>query len=92
MTTDLGDFIRDQRRNARLSLRKLSEMAGISNPYLQPHELTEVEPVAYGKPPQLGNLSERLRLGHSAQRFQNSPSGVSNDKLGDVLQERELPP
>ena len=31
---DLGDFIRDQRRTARLSLRKLSELAGISNPYL----------------------------------------------------------
>lgn len=31
---DLGGFIRDQRRNARLSLRKLSERAGISNPYL----------------------------------------------------------
>jgi transcriptional regulator with XRE-family HTH domain len=31
---DLGDFIRDQRKNARLSLRKLSEQAGISNPYL----------------------------------------------------------
>ena len=31
---DVGDFIRDQRRTARLSLRKLSELAGISNPYL----------------------------------------------------------
>jgi len=31
---DLGGFIRDSRRNARLSLRKLSELAGISNPYL----------------------------------------------------------
>jgi transcriptional regulator with XRE-family HTH domain len=31
---DLGEFIRDQRRHARLSLRKLSELAGISNPYL----------------------------------------------------------
>ena len=31
---DLGSFIRDQRRNARLSLRSLSEQAGISNPYL----------------------------------------------------------
>ena len=31
---DLGAFIREQRRNARLSLRKLSELAGISNPYL----------------------------------------------------------
>ncbi len=31
---DLGEFIRDQRRVGHLSLRKLSEMAGISNPYL----------------------------------------------------------
>jgi transcriptional regulator with XRE-family HTH domain len=31
---DLGEFIRDQRRRDRLSLRKLSELAGISNPYL----------------------------------------------------------
>jgi transcriptional regulator with XRE-family HTH domain len=31
---DLGSFIRDQRRNARLSLRSLSDRAGISNPYL----------------------------------------------------------
>jgi len=31
---DLGEFIRDQRHIGHLSLRKLSEMAGISNPYL----------------------------------------------------------
>lgn len=31
---DLGDFIREQRAVARLSLRRLSDMAGISNPYL----------------------------------------------------------
>src|SRR4051812_42383432 len=31
---DLGEFIREQRSTARLSLRKLSELAGISNPYL----------------------------------------------------------
>jgi transcriptional regulator with XRE-family HTH domain len=31
---DLGEFIRTQRRRDRLSLRKLSELAGISNPYL----------------------------------------------------------
>ncbi len=31
---ELGGFIRDQRRMACLSLRKLSELAGISNPYL----------------------------------------------------------
>ena len=31
---ELGEFIREQRRIGHLSLRKLSEMAGISNPYL----------------------------------------------------------
>ncbi len=32
--SELGEFIRDQRRQASLSLRKLSDLAGISNPYL----------------------------------------------------------
>ena len=31
---DLGAFIREQRSSNRLSLRRLSELAGISNPYL----------------------------------------------------------
>lgn len=31
---DLGEFIREQRRVGQLSLRKLSEQAGVSNPYL----------------------------------------------------------
>jgi transcriptional regulator with XRE-family HTH domain len=43
---DLGAFIRDQRRNARLSLRKLSELTGISNPYLSQIERGLREPSA----------------------------------------------
>lgn len=31
---DLGAFIRDRRESARLSLRRLSHLAGVSNPYL----------------------------------------------------------
>jgi transcriptional regulator with XRE-family HTH domain len=31
---DIGSFIRQQRAVARLSLRRLSELAGVSNPYL----------------------------------------------------------
>jgi transcriptional regulator with XRE-family HTH domain len=31
---ELGEFIREQRNVGHLSLRKLSELAGISNPYL----------------------------------------------------------
>ncbi len=30
----LGDYLRDQRRAAQLSLRQLAEQAGVSNPYL----------------------------------------------------------
>jgi len=30
----LGDYLREQRQAARLSLRQLSELAGVSNPYL----------------------------------------------------------
>jgi transcriptional regulator with XRE-family HTH domain len=43
---DLGAFIRDQRRSARLSLRKLSELTGISNPYLSQIERGLREPSA----------------------------------------------
>ena len=31
---DLGEFIREQRNVGQMSLRKLSELAGVSNPYL----------------------------------------------------------
>ena len=30
----LGDYLREQRTNARLSLRQLADLAGVSNPYL----------------------------------------------------------
>jgi transcriptional regulator with XRE-family HTH domain len=33
-TREIGGFIRDLRRNARISLRQLAEQAGVSNPYL----------------------------------------------------------
>ncbi|MYS90379.1 MULTISPECIES: helix-turn-helix domain-containing protein [Streptomyces] len=31
---NLGDYLREQRRNAQLSLRQLADAAGVSNPYL----------------------------------------------------------
>ena len=33
-TFDLGDFIREQRRTAQISVRQLAKLAGVSNPYL----------------------------------------------------------
>ena len=32
--SDVGEFLREQRRNAQLSLRQLTDAAGVSNPYL----------------------------------------------------------
>src|SRR3954466_14240156 len=32
---NLGDFLREQRRSAQLSLRQLADAAGVSNPYLR---------------------------------------------------------
>jgi transcriptional regulator with XRE-family HTH domain len=32
--SDLGEFIREQRRNAQISLRQLAQQTGVSNPYL----------------------------------------------------------
>jgi transcriptional regulator with XRE-family HTH domain len=34
LSHDVGEFIRDLRRNARISLRQLAEQTGVSNPYL----------------------------------------------------------
>lgn len=34
LSHDIGEFIRDLRRNARISLRQLADQAGVSNPYL----------------------------------------------------------
>ena len=32
--SELGDYLREQRQSAKLSLRQLAEVAGVSNPYL----------------------------------------------------------
>lgn len=43
---DVGTYIREQRKRARLSLRKLSERAGVSNPYLSQIERGVRQPSA----------------------------------------------
>src|ERR1700692_3614364 len=35
---DLGEFIREQRNSAQISLRQLAKLAGVSNPYLSRSE------------------------------------------------------
>src|SRR5213082_3841299 len=34
LASDIGEYIRQQRNNAKISLRQLSKLAGVSNPYL----------------------------------------------------------
>jgi transcriptional regulator with XRE-family HTH domain len=34
LSRDIGEYIKEQRNNAKISLRQLSKLAGVSNPYL----------------------------------------------------------
>jgi transcriptional regulator with XRE-family HTH domain len=75
---DLGEFIRDQRRNARLSLRKLSERAGISNPYLSQIERGLRKPSAEI----LQSIARGLRI--SAETLYVR-AGILDERVGDEL-------
>ena len=55
---DLGEFIRSQRERANLSLRRLAEKSGISNPYLSQIERGIRKPSAEI----LRNLSRALEI------------------------------
>src|SRR4051812_46297930 len=55
---DIGGFIRDLRRNARISLRQLAEQAGVSNPYLSQIERGLRKPSAEV----LAQLASALRI------------------------------
>lgn len=43
---DIGEYIRQQRENAKISLRQLSKLAGVSNPYLSQIERGSRKPSA----------------------------------------------
>ncbi|MQA62638.1 MAG: helix-turn-helix domain-containing protein [Actinophytocola sp.] len=43
---DIGQYIRQQRENAKISLRQLSKLAGVSNPYLSQIERGSRKPSA----------------------------------------------
>jgi transcriptional regulator with XRE-family HTH domain len=47
LSHDIGEFIRDLRRNAQISLRQLAEQAGVSNPYLSQIERGLSTPMMY---------------------------------------------
>ena len=80
---DLGSFIREQRGSARLSLRRLSELAGISNPYLSQIERGLRRPSAEI----LQQIAKALRISAETLYVQagilEPPSGLARPDPGD---------
>ena len=73
---DLGEFIREQRQVGRISLRKLSDMAGISNPYLSQIERGLRKPSA----DILQQIAKGLRISAEALYVQ---AGILEDRPAD---------
>jgi transcriptional regulator with XRE-family HTH domain len=73
---DLGEFIREQRAIARLSLRRLSDLAGVSNPYLSQIERGMRRPSAEI----LQQIAKALRI--SAETLYVR-AGILEDRDGD---------
>jgi transcriptional regulator with XRE-family HTH domain len=70
----LGDYLREQRQSARLSLRQLAEQAGVSNPYLSQIERGLRRPSAEV----LQQLAKALRI--SAEQLYLRAGIVSPDE------------
>jgi transcriptional regulator with XRE-family HTH domain len=72
---DLGDFIREQREMASLSLRRLAERAGVSNPYLSQIERGLRNPSAES----LRKIARALRLSAESLYIR---AGILDDDAG----------
>lgn len=72
----LGDYVREQRLNARLSLRQLAELTGVSNPYLSQIERGLRRPSAEV----LQQLAKALRV--SSQQLYVRAGLISPDEPG----------
>jgi transcriptional regulator with XRE-family HTH domain len=80
---ELGEFIREQRNTARLSLRRLSELAGISNPYLSQIERGLRKPSAEI----LQQIAKALRISAETLYVQ---AGILEPTGGDDVQRAVL--
>jgi transcriptional regulator with XRE-family HTH domain len=72
---DIGEFIRDLRHNARISLRELADRAGVSNPYLSQIERGLRKPSAEV----LGQIASALRVSTPLMYLR---AGLLNEKDG----------
>ena len=86
---ELGSFIREQRNTARLSLRRLSELAGISNPYLSQIERGLRRPSAEI----LQQIAKALRISAETLYVQAGilePGGETPDLSREILADSSL--
>ena len=72
----LGDYIRDQRSSAQISLRQLAKTAGVSNPYLSQIERGLRKPSAEI----LQQIAKALRISAEALYVQ---AGILDERYGD---------
>jgi len=73
---DVGDYIRQHRESARISLRQLAEIAGVSNPYLSQIERGLRKPSAEI----LQQIAKALRISAEALYVQ---AGILDERAGD---------
>ena len=73
---DLGDYIREQRTAAQISLRQLAKLAGVSNPYLSQIERGLRKPSAEI----LQQIAKALRISAEALYVQ---AGILDERYGD---------
>jgi transcriptional regulator with XRE-family HTH domain len=73
---DLGDYIREQRKNAQISLRQLARLAGVSNPYLSQIERGLRKPSAEI----LQQIAKALRISAEALYVQ---AGILEERFSD---------
>jgi len=80
---DLGEFIREQRNVGQLSLRKLSELAGVSNPYLSQIERGLRKPSAEI----LQQIARALEISSETLYVR---AGILDEPIGEVDVVREI--
>jgi len=73
---NLGDYIREQRSSANVSLRQLAKLAGVSNPYLSQIERGLRKPSAEI----LQQIAKALRISAEALYVQ---AGILDERYGD---------
>jgi transcriptional regulator with XRE-family HTH domain len=76
LVRELGEYIREQRESARVSLRQLAKLAGVSNPYLSQIERGLRKPSAEI----LQQIAKALRI--SAETLYVR-AGILEERLGD---------